>query len=70
MEEHHTMTTTTRPLVSVKEIAARLNAAGYKVTPAAVYKWAERHDDFPAEYVPGYRVWSEVEAWCKKTGRL
>jgi hypothetical protein len=57
-------------LVGTAEIAERLNVA----SPEMVHAWRRRHEDFPkpvARLRIGFVwVWSDVEKWARRTGRL
>ena len=57
-------------LVGATEIASRV---GVK-RPQVVHDWRRRHPEFPAPVtvVSGVLIWNwpDVEAWCRRTGRL
>lgn len=57
-------------LVGAREIADRLGVSKNSV----VYDWVRRHGDFPRPIVTlsagNIWLWTEVEAWAKRTGRL
>ena len=57
-------------LVDASEIAKRLSVA----RPQVVHDWRRRHADFPKPVKRLANVhiwlWSEVEPWARRTGRL
>lgn len=57
-------------IVSASEIAARLGVKRRGV----IHDWRRRHADFPKPVAQVALVhlwlWSEVERWARKTGRL